>query len=38
MQSSTGDHKNFKLDSEFDGDPMERNQSRFHMRPSGGPG
>lgn len=37
MQSSIGDHKNFELDSEFDGEPVKSNQNRCHIRPFGEP-
>lgn len=38
MQSSIGDHENFELDSEFDGEPVKSNQNLCHMRPFGGSG
>ena len=38
MQSSIGDHQNFELASEFDGEPVKSNQNWCHMRPFGEPG
>ena len=38
MQSSIGDHKNFELVSECNGEPVKNNQTQCHMRPFGGPG
>ncbi len=33
-----GDHKNFRLDSEFNREPVETNQNSRHWRTSGEPG